>query len=416
MRILKVTQTYLPYMSKGGPPVKVSGIARELARRGHQITVLTAVLPDAESDVPLNAPTAMSRSGSWFVKDRGVETVYLRTVLNYRTTTINPGVLRFCRERLSEFDVVHVYGLYDSLGWAVARACRQKGIPYVLEPLGMFGGKIRSQRKKRLYQRLIGNKLFRGAQCVIATSDTERQELIAGGVNSEKIILRGNGVDLSQYRELPPKGSFRRKLGISPDGPLLLFLGRLSFIKGLDLLVEAFAGCEREDAVLVLAGSDDADGCVQRVRELVRKLELERRVIQHAPIYGRDKLEALVDADVFVLPSRYESFGNAAAEAIAAGTPVLITRECGIATSVVEAGMVVSCDVEGLRSGLNRMIGNAELLAKFREGCAAVGASLSWDQPVDVMERIYQELVGGPDRQLYAVETAGSNRVTSALK
>lgn len=401
MHILKVTQTYLPYLSKGGPPVKVSGIARELARRGHEITVLTACLTDAEADVPLNAPTAMSRSGSWVATDRGIETVYLPTLLNYRATTINPGVLRFCRRRLSEFDVVHIYGLYDALGWAVARACRRRGLPYVLEPLGMFGGKIRSRRKKQLYQRLIGNKLFRGAHRIIATSLMEKQELISGGVDPEQIVLRRNGVDLSQFRELPPLGRFRARLGIAKDQPLLLFVGRLSFIKGLDLLVEAlakFAEADSRESVLVLAGANDGDGCLQRVQELVARLKLDGRVIQLGPIYGEEKLEALVDADLFVLPSRYESFGNAAAEAIAAHTPVLVTQECGIAPLVGEAGVVVPCQVDALRDGLMRMLGEPESLAKVRAECAAVAAGLSWDEPVDLMESVYQDAVS-PNRE-----------------
>ena len=140
----------------------------------------------------------------------------------------------------------------------------------------------------------------------------------------------------------------------------MLFLGRLSFIKGLDLLVEAFAQIN-SDARLVIAGPDDGDGCLERIRSLIADLKIEERVILPGPLFGKEKLEALVDADLFVLPSRHESFGNAAAEAIACGTPVLVTSECGIAPLVDgRAGEVVACEVETLRDGLARLLGDAD--------------------------------------------------------
>jgi len=376
----------------GGPPVKVRGIAKALASRGHKVTVLTACLDDADADVPLNAPTAMSRSGSWITHDRGVEAIYLPTIASYRATTINPHVINFCRERLSEFDVVHIYGLYDLLGSAVAWFCRRRGVPYVLEPLGMFGAKIRSHRKKQLYGHVFGNSLFRGAAKVIATSEKERQELIDGGLPPDRVLLRRNGLDLSEFQVLPERGRFRAKVRLKEGTPLILFVGRLSFIKGLDLLVQAFARVNG-NAVLVLAGPDDSDGCVNRIWELVKELRLEGRVIQSAALYGPDKLQALVDADIFVLPSRYESFGNVAAEAMACGTPVLVTKDCGIAPLVESgAGRVVSCDVESLARGMNELLNDPQLRLELARGAREVAQSLSWDEPVETMERLYQQL------------------------
>jgi glycosyltransferase involved in cell wall biosynthesis len=392
MRILKTTQTYYPYLRMGGPPVKVRGIARALASRGHKVTVLTACLDDADADAPLNVPTSMSRSGSWITHDRGVEAIYLPTIASYRATTINPRVINFCRARLNEFDVVHIYGLYDLLGSAVAWFCRRRGIPYVLEPLGMFGAKIRSHRKKQLYEQVFGNSLFRGAAKVIATSEKERQELIDGGVALDTVLLRRNGLDLNEFQELPERGRFRARLRLNEGTPLILFVGRLSFIKGLDLLVEAFARLNG-DAVLVLAGPDDDDGCEKRIWKLVKELRLEGRVIRSAAVYGPDKLQALVDADIFVLPSRYESFGNAAAEALACGTPVLVTSDCGIAPLVESrGGLVVPCDVQSLADGMTQLLNDQQLRLELGRGATDVAKSLSWDEPVEAMENLYSRV------------------------
>jgi glycosyltransferase involved in cell wall biosynthesis len=279
----------------------------------------------------------------------------------------------------------------------------------VLEPLGMFGPKIRSQQKKRVYGHLVGSGLFRGAETIIATSEAERSDLIAGHIDPEKIVLRRNGLDLGEFQELPSKGALRAKLNIGERQPLVLFLGRLSLIKGLDLLVEAFAQID-SDARLVIAGPDDGDGCLERIRSLISDLRVEERVILPGPLFGKEKLEALIDADLFVLPSRHESFGNAAAEAIACGTPVLLTSECGIAPLVEgRAGDVVACEVVTLRDGLARLLGDPARLTRLRSGCEDLAQSLSWDEPVETLEALYASMLScGDSRE--KVSVAAGNR------
>ncbi len=417
MRILKTTQTYYPYLSKGGPPAKVRAIARGLARRGHEVCVLTADLDQeqeagrggrsrrqaleagAERASGANDADGGSRKSSarsWESRDDGVKAIYLRTLQNYRATTINPQILSFCARRLRDYDVVHIYGLYDLFGSIAAWFCRRREIPYVLEPIGMFGPKVRSQKKKRLYRKLIGDALFEGASVVVANSDTERRELIDSGIPEEKIVLRRNGIDLAEFQTLPARGAFRAKHNLDDKTPLILFLGRISFIKGLDHLVKAFAQLAQvhRDARLVIAGPDDEDGCARAVHELIEQFHLRERVRLAGPLYGDEKLQAFVDADFVVLPSRYESFGNVAAEAIASGTPVLVTDQCGIAPLIEgSAGLVVSCDVESLRDGLKRLVEEKNLLAQLCARCVQVAKDLSWDEPVETMERLYESLI-----------------------
>jgi glycosyltransferase involved in cell wall biosynthesis len=397
MRILKTTQTYYPYLSKGGPPAKVRAIAKQLAQRGHEVTVLTAVHhPGSVGISPANAFQARPNRFGFESHDAGVETVYLRTVRNYRATTINPQVLNFCTNRLSDYDVVHIYGLYDLIGSVSAWFCRRRGIPYVLEPLGMFGPKIRSQKKKQLYNKLVGDALFERARVVIATSETERNELISGGVDVEKIVLRRNGIDQSEFAKLPERGELRKRLGLDDATTLLVFLGRISFIKGLDLLMQAVALLPQTapNVHLLIAGPDDEDGCAAKIAELGNRLQLRDRVTISGPIYGDQRLQAFVDADFLVLPSRYESFGNVAGEAIACGTPVLVTNECGIANLVEgRAGLSVPATIGGLAEGIQRLTADTDFRARLRANCADVARGLAWDEPVEEMERLYRSLV-----------------------
>jgi len=395
VRVLKTTQTFYPYLSKGGPPAKVRGIARALARRGHKVTVLTTDL-GAPSDRDAN--DWQPANGEWGREwnHDGVNAIYLAAIAKYRATTINRRLLDFCRQRVPEFDLVHIYGLYDLIGPVVARFCRRRGVPFVVESLGMFQPKVRSLKKKRLYHALVGDSLLRDAAAIIATSETERAELIDGGVPNEKIALRRNGLDLKDFERLPLRGALRSKLRIEEKERLVLFLGRLSFIKGLDNLVLAFSEISgKQNSVrLVIAGPDDGDGCLQRIQELARNEKLGDRVIVSEALYGERKLEALVDADLCVLPSRYESFGNAAAEAIACGIPVLVTDTCGIAPMISDrAGLVVPATAAGLRDGLGTLLNNSSLLARLRQGCREVADELSWDKPVDLMEAIYRSLI-----------------------
>src|SRR5205807_6311173 len=133
-----------------------------------------------------------------------IEVVYVRSLGRYRAITLSPGVLAFCLRRLGEFDIVHIYGVYDLLGPIVATMCRRWRIPYLLEPLGMFRPIVRSLFKKRIYHRLIGRRFFAGASRVIATSDQERRDLVDGGIAPERIAVRRNGFDAGEFEPLRP--------------------------------------------------------------------------------------------------------------------------------------------------------------------------------------------------------------------
>ncbi len=178
-----------------------------------------------------------------------MQSIYLPTWLRYRALSWNPAVKRFARARLQNFDVVHIFGLYDLLGPAIAAQCRALNIPYVIEPIGMFLPIVRSFWKKRVYQSLFGKKMLDGARYLIATSEQEADELASGGIPREKIFLRRNGVEVPS--QLPARGAFRAKHGIPAGSKVVLFLGRLSAKKSPDLLLEAFAalGSEMLDRV-----------------------------------------------------------------------------------------------------------------------------------------------------------------------
>lgn len=395
MRVLSVTESYAPFFEFGGPPVKVGALARGLAARGHEVTVLTADWGFEQRANAKNEAMGERSPFGWRMVQGGVTAIYLPTWLRYRTLTWNPAVKRFCRARLGQFDVVHIFGLYDLLGPTVAAACLKRNIPYVLEPIGMFVPIVRSFWLKRIYHRLYGGGLFEQASAIIATSEQELEELTNGGVARKKIVLRRNGAEAPT--SWPEKGSFRISHEIAENERVVLFLGRLSAKKSPDLLLRAFASLAKQNAHsnlrLVFAGPDEG-GMKERLLQIAEGLGVGAQVKFSGAIFGEKKWAAYRDADVFVLPSQNENFGNTAAEAVAAGTPVVVTEQCGIAPLLANvAGLVVPHEAGALAEAIRQVIGEPFVRDRLVAGCKEVMSRLDWGPPVSDTEKTYQAVL-----------------------
>jgi glycosyltransferase involved in cell wall biosynthesis len=393
MRILNVTQSYYPFQDRGGPAFKVRSISRALVRRGHAVTVLTADLGFATEEAA--SVGAVRGDLGWRTNLDGVEAIYLNTRGRYRSLTVNPGVVGFCRQRLREFDLVHIYGLYDLLGPAVARSCRALGIPYFIEPLGMTRPIDRGFALKKLWRRLVGSYMNEATK-LIATFELEKEELLESGFPPQTVLLRYNGIDSDDFNSLPQAGAFRRQYGIRAEERLVLFLGRLIPRKGADLLIEALSQIVpgKSQIIAAIAGPEGEAGYLAFLRDKARALSVEDRVRFLGPLYQDDKKSAMVDADVFVLPSRYENFGNTAAEAIACGTPAIVSDRCGIAPLIHQrAGLVTQYDSAAIARTLNRLLEDRTLYERLKSGCASVAAEIAWDKLVEDMEVSYEDAV-----------------------
>src|SRR5258707_8764780 len=355
MRILNVTQTYFPFLEFGGPPVKVRSLSQRLVKLGHKVTVLTADWGLESNALPAGSQVERTEFG-WRVEESGVEAIYLPSWMRYRALSWNPGLARFCRAQLWRFNVAHIFGLYDFLGPATAAACRRSGIPYVVEPIGMFVPIVRNFLLKRMYHLALGQTMLRGSRAIIATSPQEVAELASSGLPAEKIVVRRNAVEIPDT--LPERARFPAAAGLQAGPKVLLYLGRLSEKKSPDVLLQAFASlCKvKRDAELrlVFAGPDEG-GMKEKLLRMAGELGISSRVQIRGAAYGEEKWNAYRSADVFILPSQNENFGNTAGEAVAAGTPVIVTDRCGIAPLLADvAGFVVAHDASALARALSR--------------------------------------------------------------
>lgn len=391
MRILQVT--IYGELKFGGPPQKIFALSEELVQAGHQVTIATF-----HSQKPRGSSEIRNGVRVLFLPWRG------------RLLWQLPLGLRALRREVRRCDVVHLYGLYNLLCPLTALLARQVGKPYLLEPLGMFVPRAGSHKIKALFNRAFTWPMARGAARIVATSPAEQEELqvlAPSNHGSQKLVLRRNGLDLEAFRDLPDPRDLRRRWNIGPDERLVLYIGRISPIKNLEMLVTAFQMAALENARLVLVGPSLEPDYALRLQVLVARLGLEHQVLVAGPLYGVEKLAALSSADLFVLPSQYESFGNAAGEAVAAGVPVLLTEGCGIAPLIHErAGLAVPATQEALADGLRIMGGDSKKRAALVGRRAEVLEELSWEEPLRLSEQMYQAVV--QERRPQPVERVGS--------
>ncbi len=175
-------------------------------------------------------------------------------------------------------------------------------------------------------------------------------------------------------------------------------MGRLSAKKSPDLLLEAFAKIgnetlQKKDVRLVFAGPDD-EGLKTGLSKMATRLGVGQRVTFTGPLFDGAKWEAYRDADVFVLPSQNENFGNTAAEAVAAGTPVVATEGCGIAPLLAdEAGIVVAHNADAIARAIHSLLADSSLYTRLSTGCRESAARLGWTEPADAMQSLYATLV-----------------------
>ena len=375
MRILKASGVYYPELKFGGPPLKIHALAQGLGQHGHDVSVLTFFSED-----PTRAEA--TRYG-------GVHVQYLPWI--GRGLRQWPTDRRLITAAVAAADVVHIYGLYNSLTPLAARAAAQAGKPCVLEPLGGYLPRGRNQWVKRLYHSAFTHRIARQSCIVIATSPQEFKELEPLG-QPPKLVLRRNGIDVETFAKLPSDDLFRRKVGIPAERRIVLFLGRLSPVKNLEQFIEAFARVRPARTTLALVGPAEPDYEV-RLRALAQRLGITGDVAFAGALYDEEKLSALAAADLFVMPSLIESYGNAVAEAVAAGLPVLLTDTCGIAPAIHErAGLAVPLGVETLAHGLRTMLDPAER-ARLTRRRSEVKSQLSWVEPLRQMDEIYRSLI-----------------------
>src|SRR5262249_3320850 len=236
---------------------------------------------------------------------------------------------------IGELDVVHLHSVFLWPTWAAARIARKARVPYVLSPRGMLVKDLiarRSQLAKSAWIHLIERSNVEKAAALHLTSQLEATEIERFGWRLPRLSVIPNAID----EPISPTGKIASDVeALTSEQPLVLFLGRLSWKKGLDRLVRAFA---RTPGILAVVGTDDENFAPQLVK-LAADLQIADRVrILPRTVIGSEKERLFAAARLFVLPSYSENFGNTVLEAMRRGVPVVVTPEVGAAEIVRESG------------------------------------------------------------------------------
>jgi glycosyltransferase involved in cell wall biosynthesis len=216
--------------------------------------------------------------------------------------------------------------------------------------------------------------------------------VIACGVQSHKLHIRGNG--FPQPTAESSNGELRPRLGIPEDAPLILYVGRIAAGKGIEHLVAAARAMP--DVHVVIAGPDDRHG-----------VSTDAARVHTLPMSDDPPRALYPQADVFVLASEGESFGMVAAEAAAAGTPVIVSDRCGIAGFFEEGeALVVPFEQPAVVDAIRRVISDRELREQLARGGRAAARRMSWDHVVDVQEQIYRAVAARTAATKFSIETS----------
>ncbi|MBI3493619.1 MAG: glycosyltransferase [Acidobacteria bacterium] len=388
LRILHVASYSGEAWAYGGIPRLLRTLTEGLARRGHVVSVCTTDACDASTRL---APASSRTSG-------GVDVRIFRNLSNslaYRLQLFLPlGLEKYLRRHAGTFEVAHLHACRNVPGVIAAYHLRRAGVPYVLTPNGTAPRIEQRQLAKRLFDVVEGQRVLHGAARVTAVSNAECRQLSEAGVDARLVRIIPNPVDLDEFASPVVTGHFRRRFALS-SGPVILFLGRLTPRKRLDVIARAFARLRRSDAWLVIAGNDMGGGAA--ARSLVRTLGLEPRTRFTGLLRGRERLEALKDADVMVYPSEHEIFGLAPLESLLSGTPVIVANDsgCGEVVSAIGGGQVIPPgDADALARAIEAVLDDPSgWRAKAVDAAVRVRARFGTDDVCAALEHLYGEMI-----------------------
>ncbi len=393
MKPLRVLQI-IPSVSLvyGGPSQMVAGLSKSLAAQDAEVTVLTTNANGDFGQKPLDVPL-----------DRPIlQDSYQIRYFNcspFRRYKFSIGLLKWLSNHAKDYDIAHIHALFSPVSSAAAAIARRQNLPYILRPLGTLDPADLQKKKqlKRLYASLLERPNLAGAATVHFTSDQEAKISERFGATTRDLILP-LGVELPEAEAPANLAEF----GLPDDRPILLFMSRVDPKKGLDLLLPALEALLAEGLPFhfVLAGANPQDPQYeQQIRDQIQASPLAAHSTLVGFVTGARKTRLLQLADLFVLPSYYENFGIAVAEAMLAELPVLISDQVHIWPDIdqAQAGWICTCEQASLIQQLRLALQNpAERCRRGQNARHHALEHYSWPAIAQQMLQAYRDLLQLP--------------------
>jgi glycosyltransferase involved in cell wall biosynthesis len=372
---------------RGGPTFAIADMTRGLTQAGVEVHIATTDDHGAHrATLPLGQP----------VQQDGITYWYFRRLTQFYMASWD--LMRWLMRHVQVYDLVDAHYVFVHSSLAAGYAAQKHNVPYIVRPHGMlnrWGMYYRRPRLKRLSLHFLERHLLMHAAAVCLTGEQEYIEASELAIPFRPVI-QPLGIEIPAAANWPARGTLRQQHPTLQGKTVLLFLSRFDAKKGLDLLLPAFAQLRqaRPDVALVLAGQGTA-AFTQRLQQQVAQLGIENDVIFAGFLSGADKLAALVDADIFVLPSYSENFGVVVVEALATGLPVVISDQVGLAREVAsaDAGVIIPCQPDALVRNLVSLVDQPEQRQYYAErGRALVEQRFSLETATDALLQLYTRL------------------------
>ncbi|WP_304092718.1 glycosyltransferase [Methanobrevibacter ruminantium] len=400
MKILHVAHFFYPCLSAGG----VVNASYQIASNQSKDNDVKVISSDSCKE-RLKFP-----NGRYDVDVDGIKVDYFKNLSNgfkLKTMLDTPLAAPFkIRKDIKDYDIVHIHEHRQTLAIIASYFARKNNIPYIVQAHGSVLPFFQKEVLKNLFDKVFGFKILHNASCVFALTEVEKEQYLKMGVDEERIEIVPLGINLEEYENLPSFGKFRSKFNIAENDKLILFVGRIHEIKGLGLLIGAFNDLINQNyeknsledtgghsIKLAIVGPDD--GYLTELEDKIKEYSLEENVIITGPLYKEEKQEALVDCDLFVMPSKYESFTTSGLEAMACSKPLVLTKNNHI-HDWVDGNVGLACEdnKDSLREAIEKVLFDEELSQIFAEnGRKLINEKYNWDIINDQILEIYRKFL-----------------------
>ena len=396
MKILHVAHFFYPCLSAGGV-VNASYQIASNQSKGNDVKVISSDSCKERLKFP---------NGRYDVDVDGIKVDYFRNLSNkfkLKTMLDTPLAAPFkIRNDIKGYDIIHIHEHRQTLAIFASYFARKNNIPYVVQAHGSVLPFFQKEGLKNIFDKVFGFKILHNASCVFALTEVEKEQYLKMGVDEDKIEIVPLGINLDEYENLPDYGKFRSKFNIGENDKLILFVGRIHEIKGLGLLIDSFndlinqhnenhslEDISSSSIKLAIVGPDD--GYLVKLEDKIKEYSLEDNVIITGPLYKEEKQEALVDCDLFVMPSKYESFTTSGLEAMACSKPLVLTKNNHI-HDWVDGNVGLACEEnkDSLREAIEKVLFDEDLALIFaRNGQKLIKEKYNWDIINDQILEIY---------------------------
>ena len=391
MKILHVAHFFYPCLSAGGVVNASYQIASKQAK-DNEVKVISSDSCKERLKFP---------NGRYDVDLDGIKVDYFKNLSNrFKLATMldTPLSAPFrIRKDIRNYEIVHIHEHRQTLAIIASHFARKNNIPYIVQAHGSVLPFFQKEGLKNIFDKVFGFRILHNASCVFALTEVEKEQYLKMGVDEERIEIVPLGINLEEYDNLPEKGKFRSRFNIGDEVKLILFVGRLHEIKGLDLLLDAFNDLINDNAdksiKLAVVGPDD--GYLSKLKEKVQEYSLDDDIIITGPLYNEEKQEALVDCDLFVMPSRYESFTTSGLEAMACSKPLVLTRNNHI-HDWVDGNCGIACDDDkvSLKEAIEKVLFDEDLAKSYGEnGKSLILEKYNWDMINRQILSIYERFL-----------------------